>query len=341
MTRQRRVGLFVGICAIAILIVVVYVLVAVLGGEDDDTPSVAATPVVKIVAGDTLALDRDRQHPKAWGRVVIINKAGRRQLGKLTCERVAFAAGHGICLAQSRKIPTPGYEARFFDANQNVTGKASLSGTPSRARVSPDGRFAASTTFVAGDGYTNPGQFSTRTRIYDVASGKDFGDLEDYTVLKDNKKFSAQDFNFWGVTFTGEGAQFYATLGTGNHHYLIKGDAQTRRLTVVRDGIECPSLSPDGTRIGYKARVGDPFQWRFHVLDLKTGKDVELTHEGSIDDQIAWLDNDTLAYGVGEEAMEVPADGSAPPKLLLRSAVNPSRVPDAASAAPTTAVPAS
>ena len=76
-------------------------------------------------------------------------------------------------------------------------------------------------------------------------------------------------------------------------------------------------------------------------VDLKTGKDVELTHEGSIDDQIAWLDNDTLAYGVGEEAMEVPADGSAPPKLLLRSAVNPSRVPDAASAAPTTAVPAS
>lgn len=326
MTRQRRVGLFVGICAIAILVIVGYVLVTVLGSDDDDTPSVAATPTVRIAAGDTLALDRDRAHPKAWGRLVIVGRDGRRRLGKLTCERVAFAAGHGICLAQSRRIPAPGYEARFFDADQNVTGKASLSGNPSRARVSPDGRYAASTTFVAGDGYTTPGQFSTRTRIYETASGKDFGDLEDFTVTKDGKRIEAQDFNFWGVTFTGQGARFYATLGTGAHHYLIKGDAQAKTAVVVRDGIECPSLSPDGTRIGYKARVGKPFQWRFHVLDLRTGKDVELTHDGSIDDQIAWIDDDTLAYGDGEEAFSVPADGSAPPTVMLKSAINPSRV---------------
>jgi WD40-like Beta Propeller Repeat len=326
MTRQRRVGLFVVISAAAIAVIVGSVLVAALGGEDDGTPTAAATPAVRIVSGDTLALDRDRAHPKAWGRVVIIDARGRRQLGKLTCERVAFAAGHGICLAQSRKIPTPGYEARFFDADQKVTGRASLSGTPSRARVSPDGRYASSTTFVAGDGYTTPGQFSTRTRIYDTATGDDFGDLEDFTVTKDDKKLDAQDLNFWGVTFTGQGARFYATLGTGGHHYLIAGDARTKAATVVRDGIECPSLSPDGTRIGYKARVGQPFQWRFHVLDLKTGKDVELTHEGSIDDQIAWLDDDTLAYGTGEQTMRVPADGSAPATLMLKSAVNPSRV---------------
>jgi hypothetical protein len=326
MTRQRRVGLFVGICAIAILVIVGYVLAAALGGSDDDTPSVAQTPAVRIVSGDTLALDRDRAHPKAWGRVVIIDKSGRRQLGKLTCERVAFAAGHGICLAQSRKIPAPGYEARFFDADQNVTGKASLSGTPSRARVSPDGRYASSTTFVSGDGYTNPGQFSTRTRVYETTTGKDFGDLEDFAVLRDGKEIDNQDFNFWGVTFTGEGSKFYATLGTGSHHYLVEGDAQVKTAKVVRDGIECPSLSPDGTRLAYKARVGKPFQWRFHVVDLKSGKDVELTHEGSIDDQIAWLDADTLAYGNGEESFSVPADGSAPPKLMLKSAVNPSRV---------------
>lgn len=326
MTRQRRVGLFVGICAIAILVIVGYVLVAALGGDDDSTPSAAQTPAIRIASGDTLALDRDRAHPKAWGRVIIIDETGRRQLGKLTCERVAFAAGRGICLAQSRKIPAPGYEARFFDADQNVTGKASLSGTPSRARVSPDGRYASSTTFVAGDGYTNPGQFSTRTRVYETATGKDFGDLEDFTVTRDGKEIDNQDFNFWGVTFTGEGSRFYATLGTGSHHYLVEGDAETKAAKVVRDGIECPSLSPDGTRLGYKARVGKPFQWRFHVLDLKTGKDVELTHEGSIDDQIAWIDDDTLAYGNGEESFSVPADGSAPPKVMLKSAVNPSRV---------------
>jgi protease II len=162
--------------------------------------------------------------------------------------------------------------------------------------------------------------------VYETATGKDFGDLEDFKVLKDGREIENQDFNFWGVTFTGEDSKFYATLGTGSHHYLVEGDAQSKTAKVVRDGIECPSLSPDGTRLGYKARVGKPFQWRFHVLDLKTGKDVELTHEGSIDDQIAWIDDDTLAYGNGEETFSVPADGSAPPKVMLKSAVNPSRV---------------
>ncbi len=142
----------------------------------------------------------------------------------------------------------------------------------------------------------------------------------------DGKTIDKVDFNFWGVTFTGQGAQFYATLGTGSHHYLIKGNGLTKTATVIRDGVECPSLSPDGTRIGFKARVGKPFKWRFHVLDLKTGKETALQETRSVDDQIAWLDNQRLAYGVDEEVMEVPADGSAAPRLMLASATNPNRV---------------
>jgi hypothetical protein len=325
MTRQRRVGLFVTLTAIAVAVIVGYLLIAVLG-DDDPTLPAASSAAVPIRSGDMLLLDRDRKHPQAWGRLVIVAPGGRRQLGKLTCDRVAFAGGHGVCLAQSRKLPTPAYEARFFDAGQRVTGKVSLPGVPSRARVSPDGRFASSTTFVGGDGYTNPGAFSTRTRVYDVVAGKSLGDLEGYEVTRDGKAIDEQDLNFWGVTFTGEGARFYATLGTGSHHYLVKGDAATRKATVIRDHVECPSLSPDGTRIGFKARVGKPFQWRFHVLDLKTGKETEVSNEGSIDDQIAWLDDRTLAYGDGEEVMLVPADGSAPPRVLLASATNPNRV---------------
>jgi hypothetical protein len=327
MTRQRRVGLFVAITGIAVAVIVAYVLIAALGSDDEDpTIPSASAPAVKLVKGDMLLLDRDRKHPKAWGRLVIVGADGRRQLGKLTCERVAFAGGHGICLSKARSLPVPTYEARFFDADQKVIGKISVPGSPSRARVSPDGRYAASTTFVGGDGYANPGAFSTRTRVYDVAAGTSLGDLEDYKITKDGKGFDNQDFNFWGVTFTGTGAQFYATLGTGDHHYLIKGDAATKRATVVRDGVECPSLSPDGTRIAFKARVGSPFQWRFHVLDLKTGKEVEVNKDGSIDDQIAWMSDRELAYGVGEEVFAVPADASAPPKQLIASATNPNRV---------------
>jgi hypothetical protein len=326
MTRQRRVGIFVAVTAIAVSVIAVYLGITLIDNSKGDGLPPSTPPAVTIVKGDMVLLDRDRKHPKAWGRLVIMGKDGVRRIGKLSCERVAFAAGHGICLSQARSLPTPTYEARFFDADEKVIGKISVPGSPSRARVSPDGRYAASTTFVGGDGYATPGAFSTRTRVYDVAAGTSLGDLEDYKVLLDGKTIDKADFNFWGVTFTGEGAQFYATLGTGSHHYLIKGDATAKTATVIRDGVECPSLSPDGTRLGFKARVGKPFQWRFHVLDLKTGKETALQETRSVDDQIAWLDNRRLAYGVGEEVVEVPADGSAAPRLMLASASNPNRV---------------
>jgi hypothetical protein len=327
MTRRRRVGLFVGITGAAVAVIVCYLALTVLGNAaGGSTVPRAGAPAMTIVKGDMVLLDRDRAHGKAWGRLVIVGPDGRRHIGRLTCERVAFAAGTGICMAQSHALPVPTYETRFFDAHQRVTGKLSVKGTPSRARVSPDGRYAASTTFAGGDSYTNPGQFSTRTVVYDVEKKKSLGDLEAFKVTLDGKVIEKQDFNFWGVTFTGVGAQFYATLGTGDHHYLLKGDAASRTATVVRDGVECPSLSPDGTRIAFKARVGQPFQWRFHVLDLKTGKETALPETRSVDDQVAWLDNNRLAYGVDEEVMEIPADGSRGPRRLLVRATNPNRV---------------
>jgi hypothetical protein len=324
MTRRRRLGLFVAITVAAVAVIAAYVVGTVAGGDEGGAPVKAQA--VRIARGDVLLLDRDRKQPKAWGRVMVLGADGHRRLSTLTCERVAFAAGSGICLAQARSFPTPAYEARFFDADQRVTGKVSVPGSPSRARVSPDGRYAAATTFVGGDGYATPGAFSTRTRIFDVRAAKEIGDLEDYKVLQDGRRIDREDFNFWGVTFTGQGQEFYATLGTGSHHYLVRGDAATKTVDVVRDGVECPSLSPDGTRIGYKARVGKPFQWRFHVLDLKTGRDTALQETHSVDDQIAWLDDRRLAYGFGEEVLTVPADGSSAPKALLAAATNPSVV---------------
>jgi hypothetical protein len=323
MTRQRRVGLFVAITAIAVTIIAVYLGVTLASNRKTGGTIGTAVPIAK---GDMVLLDRDRKQPKAWGHLLIVGPDGRRRIGKLACERVAFAGGHGICLSQAHQLPTPTYEARFFDADEKVIGTLSVPGSPSRAHVSPDGRYAASTTFVGGDGYTTPGAFSTRTRVYDVAAGTSLGDLESYKVTLGGKVINKSDFNFWGVTFTGVGAQFYATLGTGNHHYLVKGDPATKQATVVRDGVECPSLSPDGTRIGFKARVGSPFQWRFHVLDLATGKETALPGSESVDDQIAWLDDEHLAYGVGEEVMEVAADGSGAPRTLMTAATNPNRV---------------
>ena len=90
--------------------------------------------------------------------------------------------------------------------------------------------------------------FSTRTTLYDLAAGTSLGDLETFSVTKDGEEIHSVDFNFWGVTFARQAGRFYATLGTGGHAYLVEGDVATRSAKVLRDGVECPSRSPDGRR---------------------------------------------------------------------------------------------
>ena len=55
----------------------------------------------------------------------------------------------------------------------------------------------------------------------------------------------------------------------------------------MRENVECPSLSPDGTRVAFKKKVGDGV-WRLSVLDLETLKETELAETRSVDDQALW-----------------------------------------------------
>ena len=61
-------------------------------------------------------------------------------------------------------------------------------------------------------------------------------------------------------------------------------------MEVQQEGVECPSLSPDGTRIAFKTRsdsgVG-PITWRIAVLDLATSEVTELAETRNVDDQVA------------------------------------------------------
>jgi hypothetical protein len=156
--------------------------------------------------------------------------------------------------------------------------------------------------------------------------------LESFTVSRDGHPFDSPDFNFWGVTFAG-GSSFYATLGTGGHTYLIKGDLARRTATVLRDGVECPSLSPDGTRIVYKSAVPGTTgrQWRLHILDLRTMVDRPLDETRNVDDQAEWLDNQTVLYGLmvpptlDVDLWALPVDGGTP-TLYLRHAASPAVV---------------
>jgi len=290
----------------------------------------AADTTVTIQRGDMLVVGLDRSKPTTYGDAAVIPAADPRATRRLTalkCRRVAYAAGTGICLAE--RLPAkavPAYEARFFDAREHVTGSVNVPGSPSRARVSPGGRYATATTFVGGDSYADATSFSTRAYVFDARKPRMPVNLEDFSVFKDGRRLHGKDFNYWGVTFDGDTGRFYATLATGSHHYLIKADLKTKRATVVRDGVECPSLSPDGTKIAYKARVGRPWQWRFHILDLKTGAVTALPEEKSVDDQIEWLDEKRLVYDVDEVVMQVAADGRSAPREFLPAANSPALV---------------
>ena len=252
----------------------------------------------------------------------------RRVATSLRCERVSFAAGHGLCLHTEPGI-FPRYTAAVLDGALRPLASIALEGRPSRARTSADGRVGAVTVFVFGENYAAP--FSTRTTLVDMSSGDVIGELEQFSTWRDGARFRAVDFNFWGVTFASDPNTFYATLRTGGSTYLVRGDLALRRLTVVRDNVECPSLSPDNRRIAFKKRIGSRSdEWRLAVLDLETMTERLIAAETRrIDDQVEWLDSAHVLYAVPggptstSDVWVAPIDGRAPARIFLSQAESP------------------
>jgi dipeptidyl aminopeptidase/acylaminoacyl peptidase len=254
----------------------------------------------------------------------LANPNSTRAIAELRCERVYYAGGRGVCLTRGGVLNTR-YVAKIFNANFKVVRQVTLPGIPSRARVSPDGRYAATTMFVRGDNYAS-GNFSTRTAITDLATGKQVVDLEKLRVTRNGKRFFNRNFNFWGVTFARGEDRFYASLGSGENTYLLKGSMRARTLRVIHERVECPSLSPDGTRVAFKRSIGTRGNWRLYVLDLRTMRETALAGDDPIDDQAEWLDNKHVLYGNDNTIWQVAADGSGRPTKLLDYAYSPAVV---------------
>src|SRR6185503_3685589 len=148
------------------------------------------------------------------------------------------------------------------------------------------------TVFVTGQSHGYAGSsFSTKTSLVDMMSGDQLGDLEQFATWRNGTRFQAADFNFWGVTFARDSNTFYASLKTAGKTYLVRGDLRLRKLTVLHENVECPSISPNNRLIAFKKRVGgDLSPWRFYLLDLTTMAERALAGEQrSVDDQIEWL----------------------------------------------------
>ena len=216
----------------------------------------------------------------------------------------------------------------MFGDDLGVRHSMDLPGVASRARVSPDGRYGAVTLFVAGDSYAAPGAFSTRTTLIDLASGRRIGDLEQFTVTRAGRQVAAVDVNYWGVTFSPRDSdRFYATLATGGKTYLIEGSVSGQTAHVIHENVECPSVSPDGTRLVFKRRTGSSARpWRLTVLDLRTMRETPLAEPRSVDDQAAWLDDDHVLYNVDGSIWTVPADGQGHPTRYVAGAGSPAVV---------------
>jgi hypothetical protein len=303
-----------------------YIAVAALG-PNQTTTDAQPRPGAVLANTDLMVRAVDPKEPTLNGRVYVLDDGHlRKQSGELACERVYFAAGHGICMGVAPSGVE--YTASIFNSKLQREHTITLTGLPSRTRVSPDGRYGAMTVFVTGDSYlSSPTAFSTRTTILEMASGKQVGQLEQFKVEKDGEPFDAVDFNFWGVTFDPRDSDhFYATLGTGGDHYLVEGSVSEESMTVLREGVECPSLSPDGKQIAYKSRIGNEARWHLRVLDVATLDDHAVAEDRSIDDQVEWLDDDTLVYSDGRNVYTVPADGSGSEAVLVRDATSPVRL---------------
>ncbi|ATO14063.1 hypothetical protein CO540_09645 [Micromonospora sp. WMMA2032] len=296
---------------------------AVVSARPAPAPASAADRAVTLRPGPRLLAVTDRHVSTA----ALADPAGPRAVSDTECLRVYAAAGTGVCLAPSSPWS---YQVVVLDAALRPTRRLDVPGLPNRARVSASGRMVSWTTFVGGDSYTSSG-FFTRTGFLDTRTGATVTTLEDFTIRRDGRPYRSADVNFWGVTFAGDDNAFYATMSTAGKRWLVRGDAAARTVTTVRENVECPSLSPDGTRIAFKEAVdADPAKgWRLSVLDLRTMRVTATAERASVDDQAAWLDGATLAYTLrrddgSPDVWSVPADGSGTPRLLLPGAESPS-----------------
>lgn len=336
MSDHTRLLAFVAIAVVLTVGAGNYVVSAVdrAAARADAPPTVPVTDLATVSAGPRVVF-RNTEVGSEYGVVAVASLAdpdGPRAFTDVACDRVYATTVAATCLRTSRGIATT-FQARQLDADWRTVRTWALPGIPSRTRLSADGSLLATTSFVTGHSYMQVG-FSTRTEIRET-SGRDLGNLETFSLVIDDKTVRPSDRNVWGVTFGADDDTFYATVETGGVPYLVRGSIAGRTLTAMRRGVECPSLSPDGTRIAFKHDTGGRTpHWEIDVLDVASGQVEELAGEKrNVDDQVEWLDDDSLLYGLpraGEAGVSdiwrIHADRAAEPSVFIEQAWSPSVV---------------
>ncbi|WP_249776602.1 hypothetical protein [Leifsonia sp. C5G2] len=304
------------------------------GAPAAPVPTTTASAGWTLPAGERIVF-RSTEKGEGFGKVASVPLASpedERTLSGISCERVHATREALSCMSLNSTNPV-GYRETLYDGSGGELRFWPLPGAPSRTRLSPDSKLAAWTAFVDGESYSGV-EFSTQTIVTELR-GTYHGPLEAFTFLVDARPYSAADLNVWGVTFAGDGNTFYATAASAGRTWLVRGNLRGRTIVAVREGAECPSLSPDGKRVAYKKKQGtaDAARWTLAVYDLASKAETVLPLKGDVDDQTEWLNDHTLLFGLPVAGTEgdynlytAPADGSAAEKLFIEHAWSPSVV---------------
>jgi hypothetical protein len=297
-------------------------------------PAVARTDLSAIESQPRIVFRNTALGPD-YGRVAMValsDPGGPRGLTETSCDRVYASLAKVLCLSSHQGLVAT-YQAQVLGPQLTPQVTLPLAGIPSRARLSQDGTLAATTSFTAGDSYAGT-NFSTRTvisRLTGTTAGS-AENLEDFSLIRGHTQIAPVDRNYWGVTFAQNDETFYATVAFGGHTYLARGSLAKRTMSILRSDAECPSLAPDGRTIVYKKRNGQPAgHWRLASYVVATGKETILAERRNVDDQVDWLDDSHVLYGIPRSGSQaavddiyaVPDDGSGSPRLLISGAWSP------------------
>jgi hypothetical protein len=286
----------------------------------------AGMPAPPFVVFRTLA-------PKnAHGRIAVhpLNATDKneRHVTPLSCARVHYSAGAGICIVEEPEGRVVRQIAYTFDAAFMRRHKLPLKGIPVRVRLSPDGRRAGITIYAEEE--TPDGErLATESIIVDVAAGSVIADLREFALDISGQAPLTGPIDIASVTFHADSDRFFASLLSETRRYLVEGSVNSRALRIVRPGIANEALSADGKRLIAKRRVGERGYWQITIVDLDTWQERDLLQgPRSVDDQVDWLDDAHVLYhdvnDAGTGVWKLAIDGVTAPQLLLADAFSPS-----------------